>query len=188
MGQAILGCVVKAIVIAVMLALPALAMAQGSERVSVPVPQGYVLGNAVRTADGGLQEYVPVGQSVQAWSHMLTVRDFPSLAGVDPEQFHLNVVQQLYAVCPDAVHEVVFSGLEAGGRVHLLLAGCPRSPVTGGEEWFLSKAMGGQGALYNVQGAWRGPATRELVEGWSAYLRQVGLCDPARADRPCAGP
>lgn len=171
-----------------MLALPLSAGAQTGERLLAPLPQGFVLGHSAQTPEGALQEYVPGGESVSAWSLMMTVREFPRLAGADPAAFHANLIQGLLAACPGAQHAEVTATVERGAPVHILLAGCPVSPVTGGEEWFLSKAIGGQGALYNVQGAWRGPATRELVEAWTVHLRGVVLCDPARADMPCAGP
>jgi hypothetical protein len=158
------------------------------ERLLAPIPQGYVLGHSARSAEGVLQEYIPAGETLAAWSQMMTIRDFPRLAGVDPEAFHANLIGSLMQACPGAQHAVVTATVERGAPVHILLAGCPTSPVTGGEEWFLSKAIGGQAALYNVQGAWRGPATRELVEAWTIRLRDVAICDPARADRPCPGP
>jgi hypothetical protein len=171
-----------------MLALPLSAGAQTGERLLAPLPQGFVLGHSAQTPEGALQEYIPGGESVAAWSLMMTVRDFPGLAGVDPADFHALMVEVLLEGCPGAQHAEVTATVERGARVHILLAGCPVSPVTGGEEWFLSKAIGGQGALYNVQGAWRGPATREMVEAWTVQLRGVLLCDPARADMPCVGP
>lgn len=181
----------RGIVILAGLVLPALVAAQvpgAGERLLAPVPAGYALGNSVQTRDGTVHEYIPAGESVGAWSQMQTVRDFPSLAGADPAAFHELMVESLVAACPDALYQEVAATVERGARVHLLLVGCPLSPATGGEEWFLSKTIGGQAALYNVQGAWRGPATQALVEGWAAHLRQVVLCDPARADMPCPAP
>jgi hypothetical protein len=170
------------------LVLPTLAVAQGGEQLLVPVPQGYVLAHSAAGPDGALQEYIPSAETLGAWSQMMTVRDFPALAGADPAAFHGNLIQSLTAACPTAQYAEVTATVERGAPVHIVLAGCPVSPVTGGEEWFLSKAVGGQTALYNVQGAWRGPATRELVEAWTILLRDVVLCDPARAEMPCPAP
>ncbi len=170
------------------LVLPTLAAAQGGEQLLVPVPQGYALAHSAAGPDGALQEYIPNGETLGAWSQMMTVRDFPRLAGADPAAFHGNLIQSLIAACPSAQYAEVTATVERGAAVHIVLAGCPASPVTGGEEWFLSKAIGGQAALYNVQGAWRGPATRELVEAWTLILRDAVLCDPARADMPCLAP
>lgn len=158
------------------------------ERLVAPAPAGYALAHSVQTADGRLQEFIPAGETVAAWSQMMTVRDFPRLAGADPAAFHGNMVRALLDACPTAQYSEVTTTIERGAPVHVLLAGCPASPVTGGEEWFLSKAIGGRAALYNVQGAWRGPATRALVEVWTIRLRDALLCDPARADMPCPAP
>jgi len=173
------------------LLLPVWAGAQtpaGGERLLALPPAGFILGHSAEAPDGTLEEFVPDGETVQAWSQMMTIRAFPRLAGVEPAGFHEFLVTSLLEACPAAVHQEITATVENGAPVHLILAGCPNSPVTGGEEWFMSKSIGGQAGLYNVQGAWRGPATEAIVAAWAEHLRGVVLCDPARAEMPCPAP
>ena len=168
--------------------LPAVAGAQAppkGEQLIAPVPQGFVLGHEAADDTGVLREFVPAGESVQAWSQMMTVRIFREGGGVSPVAWHNGLVQELLAVCPGATAEEITGGVEQGTEFHLILAGCPESPVTGGEEWFMSKTMAGRDAIYNVQGAWRGPATDALVTGWAAHLRTILVCDTRRPEAPC---
>lgn len=172
----------------VLVLLPALAPAQsppGGEQLLAPVPQGFVLGHEAQDATGVLQEFVPAGESVQDWSQMMTVRVQRQFPGADPLAWHNDLVARLLQACPAASAQEVAGGDEQGTAFHLIIVGCPSSPVTGGEEWFLSKAMGGRDALYNVQGAWRGPATDALVTAWAGHLRGVLVCDTRRAEAPC---
>ncbi|MCU4653168.1 hypothetical protein N8I71_10015 [Roseibacterium sp. SDUM158016] len=180
----------RALLILLLAGLPALAPAQSlpeGEHLLAPVPQGFVLGHEGEDATGLLQEFVPAGERVEDWSQMMTVRVLRQIGGTHPVAWHNNLVELLLQVCPTATAQEVAGGEEQGTPFHLILVGCPASPATGGEEWFLSKAMGGRDALYNVQGAWRGPATEALVTAWAGHLRTVLVCDTRRADAPCPG-
>ena len=170
--------------------LPSLSAAQSfapGEHAYFPLPNGFELAFTAEDGDVALQEYVPMGESVEDWSQMLTFRIFRSLGGQSAEDFHGRLVQAVISNCDGAEAQVVAQGEEIGTPFHVVFVGCPLSPVTGGEEWFLSKAMAGRDAMYLVQGAWRGAPTPELVQDWSAFLAQVAVCDTRRADAPCPG-
>lgn len=172
------------------LLLPSPVLAQGfapGEHVLMPLPDGFVLGNRAEDDTGMLAEYLPEGEGIEAWSQLVTLRVFRQLGGADPVAFHSRMAQALEAACPNSVNQEVTSGIEAGTPFHLVLGGCHNSPVTGGEEWFLSKVMAGQDALYLVQGAWRGPVTDEQLVFWSQFLSSVTICDTRRDDAPCPG-
>jgi hypothetical protein len=180
----------RSLLILVLTVLPAFAQAQAlseGEHLLAPVPQGFVLGHQGEDAAGVIQEYIPGGESVQAWSQMMTVRIFHDMAGASPLAFHNNLVNVVLEACPSATAQEIAGGQEQGTAFHLMLVSCPQSPATGGEEWFMSKAMGGRDALYNVQGAWRGPASEALVTGWAGHMRGVVVCDTRRAEAPCPG-
>ncbi len=174
----------------ILMLLPSLVAAEGfeeGEQALFPLPDGFELGHAAEDANGLMQEFVPAGESVETWSQMLTFRLFRNLQGGDATAFHGQLVQYVLDGCDGAYTHVVAEGEEVGTPFHVILVGCPLSPVTGGEEWFLSKAMAGRDALYLVQGAWRGEATAELVQYWAAFLSRVTVCDTRRADAPCPG-
>lgn len=118
---------------------------------------------------------------------MLTIRIFRQHDGADPAAFHGQLAAVMTESCPDGVQHSVTEGVELGTPFHLMIATCPTSPVTGGPESFLSKAMGGQDALYIVQGAWRGPLSEAEVTQWSQFLSRVTVCDTRRAEAPCPG-
>jgi hypothetical protein len=180
----------RILLIPVLAVLPVLAEAQAlseGEHLIAPVPQGFVLGHQAEDTSSMIREFVPEGESVQAWSQMMTVRIFRGMPGASAVVFHNNLVDLVLQSCPSATTHEIAGGEEQGTEFHLILVACPQSPVTGGEEWFMSKTMGGQDALYNVQGAWRGPASEALVSGWAGHMRAVIVCDTRRADAPCPG-
>ncbi|MEJ6389659.1 hypothetical protein [Gymnodinialimonas ulvae] len=168
--------------------LPSVALAQ-AEQLLAPIPPGFTLGHEADQGNNAsaLQEWVPRGESVTDWSQMLTIRIFRQHDGADPAAFHGQMAAAMTESCPGGEQFSVTEGVELGTPFHLMIATCPNSPVTGGPENFLSKAMGGQDALYIVQGAWRGPLSEAEVTQWTRYLSGVTVCDSRRAEASCPG-
>ena len=54
-----------------------------------------------------------------------------------------RLVQAVISNCDGAQAQIVAQGEEIGTPFHVVFAGCPLSPVTGGEEWFPVQSHGG---------------------------------------------
>ena len=172
------------------LCLPSALTAQAlqDENLLLSLPPGFALVNSAEDGNGTvLQEFAPSGQTAQDWSTLLTVVIYHQIDGGDPAALHGQIASDLQAACPGGSSAPVGEGVELGTPVHLMFAACPASPVTGGSESFVSKAMAGRDAMYVVQIAWRGGDDAAQIQAWVPLLRDVTVCDTRRADAPCPG-
>jgi hypothetical protein len=92
------------------------ALSEG-EHLLAPVPQGFVLGHQAEDASGVIQEFVPEGESVQAWSQMMTVRIFHDMAGASPRWLFTTTSWTWYLqACPSATAQEIAGGRNRGRR------------------------------------------------------------------------
>ena len=115
------------------------------ENLLVPIPHGFVLGDQGRSGPGSdIAEYIPDGETVNAWSRMLTVQVFHNLKGFDPDRFAETIRDRGPASCPGEQGVLVKHGLEHGYAASLWLFTCPLNPQTGKPETFYA-GLPGQG-------------------------------------------
>ena len=159
------------------------------ENLLVPIPHGFVLGDQGRSGPGSdIAEYIPDGETVNAWSRMLTVQVFHNLKGFDPDRFAETIRDRGPASCPGEQGVLVKHGLEHGYAASLWLFTCPLNPQTGKPETFYDKLISGTDALYSVQYSFRSTLDPEVVPSTLAFLDKVGVCDTRLPDRPCPRP
>ena len=159
------------------------------ENLLVPIPHGFVLGDQGRSGPGSdIAEYIPDGETVNAWSRMLTVQVFHNLKGFDPDRFAETIRDRGPASCPGEQGVLVKHGLEHGYAASLWLFTCPLNPQTGKPETFYDKLISGTDALYSVQYSFRSTLYPEVVPSKLAFLDKVGVCDTRLPDRPCPRP
>ena len=159
--------------------------AQQDENVLTPMPSGFKMG--YHTAQGAMTmaEYVPAGESVDAWSTMITVQIYHGQPNRDPEAFASNLGARWNASCTNATSVKVVNGYENGYPFAVWAYECPLNPATHKPENMWMKAISGADSLYAVQYADRQAMSPALVAPAMAYLRKVAVCDTRRPDRRC---
>lgn len=169
---------------ALFLAIPAPAEVQG-ERLIQEAPAGYVVGFREVVGAISIVELVPEGETVSAWTEMLTVQGFAGLKSVTPAQFEGESRAKWLSICTDGKFSSIARGEENGYPVSLWMLSCPRSAAPGKPEitWF--KAVRGNDNFYVVQKAFRFEPSQEQVRQWMQFMKRVTVCDPRLPDRPC---
>jgi len=150
----------------------------GGEVLFTVVPKGYKIAFQQRQGNLLMTEMVPQGQSVQAWTEMVTIQTF--LGGVpqrSPEAFAKTMDDLWQNNCPGAESQFIRKGTENGYPFAFWLESCPRSPMTGKPEFTLMKGIQGNDSFYVVQKAWKSNPTKEEIASWSAYMAKVKVRD-----------
>lgn len=155
-----------------------------NENLLVGMPAGYKVGFNDKNERRIMTEMVPAGETVEAWTEMLTVQIFFRLK-VTPAQFRTRMTELWAKSCPNAQTKSLGEAAENGYPSGLWLSACPRNPATGKPEntWF--KAVQGQDSFYIVQKAFKFEPSREQTDTWMEFLRQVSVCDSRAPSHPC---
>jgi hypothetical protein len=155
-----------------------------NENLMVVLPPGYKIDYRVERNAMVMTEMVPVAETVNDWTEMVTVQVFHGLKAV-PEKFEEVLQQRWSAACPGASSAKVTSGVENGYPVLVWMLDCPKNPGTGKPELTWFKAIAGNDSFYLVQKAFKFEPTKEQVAQWMRYLRTVAVCDTRLPERAC---
>ena len=159
------------------------------ETLIAPIAQGFQLGDQGQSGPGSeIAEYIPKGETVDAWSRMVTVQIFHNLKAYDPDRFAEAIRDRGPAGCPGEQGVLVKHGQDHGYIYSIWLFTCPLNPATGKPETFYDKLISGADALYSVQYSFRSTLNRDSIPSTLAYLDRVSVCDTRRPDRPCPAP
>lgn len=170
-----------------------------AENLITPLPSGWkVAHNASNDKGFTIQEFIPASQTLDSWTEMVTVLIYRGAGGTPIGKF-FDFQEKVYRDGCDSPptigkrQEIVENGYSGGAQ----LLACPRTKKWGRAEVMIYKTLNGKDAAYQVQRAWRLPAsdapgtsgipgmTKEMLEAGSAYLKQVYVCDTREAARPC---
>jgi hypothetical protein len=200
LGEPILGApsnrLLPALIAAVLLVSTATASSQTSqpnkeklidENLLVALPDGFKIDFQQRAGDMLISEMVPVEQSVNDWTEMVTVQVFHDLK-TTPERFKARVDKEGPAACAGIESHPVAQGDENGYPYMVWLQSCPLNKATGKPEitWF--KAIAGNDSFYVVQLAFKAWPSKEQVTSWMHYLGGVKVCDTRLPGRACPNP
>lgn len=107
-------------------------------QVTLPPAPGFVIGNQQRAGRQILVELVPQGQSVNAYTKMISLQTFPDVAATTPPGMFANEWARRYvAACPRASSTLVpMAGGASGVRID-----CPRHPNTGKPETVFARVF-----------------------------------------------
>ena len=161
------------------------ARAQDSgETVALPDLPGLELGFEEARGGSYIREWVPRGETVQAWTRMVTLQRFAGFFanGGTLQSWAGAFTSSLRGGCPAARLEgPAFRGTEVELRVD-----CPRNPATGRPETFMLRGMAGRRDLHIVQAAMRrAPSPADLV--WArGVVAGATYCAPGSAVAACA--
>jgi outer membrane protein assembly factor BamE (lipoprotein component of BamABCDE complex) len=155
------------------------------ENVLTPLAAGFGEGKRARQGPMDIIEFVPIGETVQDWSRMITLQVFHNLRGVDPDGLPGNIAKSWAQACPGGVGESTGRTTENGYPVANWAFRCPLNPQTGKPETMWTKVISGQDALYSVQYAYRRPMADDLPGPAIGYLKSVTVCDTRGSAHPC---
>jgi hypothetical protein len=161
------------------------------EKLLAAIPSGYELGYHQKTDQGEIGEFIPKGESAEAWSEMITVQLLPAYNSND--KFYATFESLVRQACTDGSTKVVATTKENGYSVKVFSLSCPANPKTGRGEMTFIKTIEGKDKFYVVQKAWRTekykpdqiPLTSDEVAKWTGYLQSVQVCDSRIKERSC---
>jgi len=152
------------------------------ERLARPALAGFVTGYDANANGSAMLEQIPVGETVERWTRMVTTQRFARLAGkTDARTFLLELGASVSRACPGART----SPVQMRGAAAELRADCPLNPSTGKPETFLAKAMMGATDLHVAQVAFRRVPTNADLQWARDYLAGVALCRAGDVQAAC---
>jgi hypothetical protein len=164
-------------------ALPIAAQPETAERLVSPPLPGFVVGFDRANAEQSIREEVQEGETVEAWSRMVTTQRFTGLAArATPREYAGNILGHVPQSCPGARSSPP-QGLTVSGRpAAQFQVDCPRS-AGGRPETFILLAVAGRSDMHVKQVAWRGSISPQALAWGRAFLAKVALCGPGESCR-----
>src|SRR5690348_15133178 len=159
------------------LVVSARAFAFEGENLLVTMPQGYKVGFQQKKANAQITEMVPSGETVEAWTEMVTVQVFNGLKGVTPDQLRDRMVKLWSASCADAIAGPPTRAVENGYPIAFWMMTCPLNKQSGKPETTWFKAIQGNDSFYVVQKAFKFDPSQDQIVQWTLYLKKVAVCD-----------
>lgn len=167
--------------------LPGAVLAQGleDENLLLAIPNGYTA--AFQTSDDSMEmsEFVPEGETVDDWSHMITVQVIRGNTTFSADSFSRQLAELWTASCAGSEGKAVADGTDNGYPYAVWLYSCPLNSGTGLPETTYSKVIAGADALYSVQFATRRELDQEFVDDAVDFLGKVLVCDSRVEGRAC---
>jgi hypothetical protein len=173
---------VVAAILALLAAVPAQALE--AENLLVTLPPGYKVGYTKHTQRGVITEMVPVGETVENWTELVTVQIFFGLQD-SPASFRLRMEKLWAQACSGAKSAPVGDGLTNGYTTMAWRMTCPRNAQTGKPEMTWFKVIAGRDSFYVVQKAFKFEPAPDKAATWAKYLDSVSVCDTRLPERKC---
>jgi hypothetical protein len=158
--------------------------APDTERLMFSPPKDFKIGFESHRGNSRMTEWVPVGETVDNWTQILTVQIYRG-AEVSAAAFLQGVGKLYMDACPDTAAKGIFTGEANGYVVSMLLLKCPKNPKIGQPESTAFRVLKGSDAIYSVQRAWRAIPSDQEVDEVMHFLATVTLCEPGSAVHPC---
>ena len=166
---------------------------QTTELLLIQPPANFKRIYQLNSANSRMSDFIPDEESVAEWSTRLTLESFSDLVDADPIGMLQGEVEQDQDRCNFVQNFNLFSGLENNYATSVRLYMCGENAFAKRGEIKLIKAIQGNDFFYLIKLLKRlDPFTKnqpdiaqEEIAAWSAYLRQVSLCDTAREEHPC---
>ena len=103
----------------------------------------FELGYENNTDDLLMTEFVPVGETVQDWSQMITIQSFIGYRPETLESFATRFTQLVINECSTSDQKIIWSDVQYGYDSLVLAITCQENLNTGLPEWMLVKAIQG---------------------------------------------
>ena len=156
-----------------------------NENLLTTMPAGYKVDFQQRKGNMLMTEMVPVGESVNNWTEMVTVQIFYGLKTVTPEQFRMRMEGLWQGSCPNSTSKAISQGTERGYPTGMWALFCPLNAGSGKPEntWF--KVIQGADSFYVVQKSYKFAPNKEQESQWLRYLQSASVCDSRVPERAC---
>ena len=161
---------------------------QGEEKFLMPKVPGYVTGFIDRTSKMLMIELVPEGQTVDAWTDMITFQIFRQRADLKPEAYEKRLVTLWTDRCPGSEYLPITNSVENGYPSSFFFLYCPLNPQTNQPEATFFKTFQGRDAFYSAQKAFKSKPDKAQVAQWGEFFRKVAVCDSRLTDHACPDP
>lgn len=167
------------------LSTPAIAGAADAERLVSPALPGFVVGYSAGNGEQSIREEIPRGETVEAWSRMVTTQRFAGLsARATPATYARNIIASLPRSCPGAATSAIAALTVSGRPAARFQVDCPRNG--GGQpETFILLAIAGGSDMHVKQVAFRGRTTPAGLAWARSVLAGTVLCTPASKAAAC---
>lgn len=165
-------------------AAPSQAQLKG-ENLLVAPPAGFKVGFRDSRNGMNIMEWVPVAETVQNWTEMVTVQIFLKRGDIDPAQFLGTLQEQWRGACKGTQPASIASDKVNGYAGAAMLLRCPLLPSTGKPETAMFRAVQGKDSFYLVQRAVRAAGSPEQIERLRKYLADVSVCDAGSRVHAC---
>jgi len=167
-----------------LLAAGTAASAQSAERLAAPALPGFVIGYSAGNAQQSIREEIPRGETVEAWTRMVTTQRFMGLAQrTSPAAYAQSVLAPLPRACPGAAISPVANLTVSGRPAVRFQVDCPHS-AGGRPESFILLAIAGRSDMHVKQAAWRGGTTPATQSWGRQFIAGTVLC--AAGDKAAA--
>ena len=163
---------------------PSLGQLKG-ENLLVSMPPGFKVGYEDSRDGVKLAEWIPVSETVQNWSEMVTVQIFYRRTDLDPALFLAKIEAQWLTSCKGSTQVPTVTGKANGYVVSTVLLSCPLLPSTGKPETTMFRAIKGNQDLYLVQRAVRSLPAQDQLERIKQYLGSANVCEAGSSAHPC---
>jgi hypothetical protein len=164
----------------------AAAQPAGQERLAAPALPGFAVGHTAANAQQSIREEIPRGETVEAWTRMVTTQRFVGTArAATPEVYARNTLAGIPRACPGARVSPVTSLRVSGRAAARFQVNCPRSAGGRPETFILLAIAGPSGDMHVKQIAWRGGTTPQGLAWGRGFLAGVTLCTAADRTAAC---
>lgn len=158
------------------------------ERIAQAPLAGFVVGHRLERGGNLIEERVPTGENVNAWTRMVTVQRFADVARQTTATAYLENIRTnlLPQSCPGARSMASRALLVSNRPAARLRVDCPRNPATGLPETFLMVAIQGANDLHVAQVAFRRVPSAADIAWAERQLGSVSLCTSGSREPACA--
>ncbi|MEO6717497.1 MAG: hypothetical protein ABIM50_09670 [Novosphingobium sp.] len=168
-----------------MLVATSAASAQSAEHLAAPALPGFVVGYSAGNAQQSIREEIPLGETVEAWTRMVTTQRFTGLAQrTSPAAYAQSVLASLPRACPGAAISPVTNVTVVGRPAVRFQVDCPHS-AGGRPESFILLAIAGRSDMHVKQAAWRGGTTPATLNWGRQFIASTVLCAPGDKAPAC---
>jgi hypothetical protein len=156
------------------------------ENLLQPLPHGFKIASEQAQGHASLTEMVPVEESVDHWTRMVTTQVYRGLSDASFFAKYQDQMKERWSKACDVADTHPFSdSSENGYATHVWLQVCAFKDKQKKPEVTLFKFIQGRDATYVVQMAFHfQPVKTQLAESM-AYLGKVTVCDTRRTESPC---
>lgn len=177
--------ILTSLLVLTLVSLPVSSQQLEGENLLQTMPPGYKIGYQTKRDNMLITEFVPVRESVEAWTEMVTTQVFVGLKRPTPNEFR-QIMQKSWAKsCTGAGFVDLAAGTENGYGFEVWMQDCPKNEQTGKPERVWFKAIKGNDSFYLVQKAFRFLPEQDQATRWIQYLRSIQVCDSRLPDRSC---